>query len=284
MKRMYRFGPVSVQFQDWPHYPNWPFWSWKLDPFQTADGIPDIIVDYCPDLVLATGAAVWADVSAGRKMYLQEDGTLLWQQIEPEQEQLLLQFTVSPDWSRITLRTDSSATVGMGAFESLTFVIYYAFLQRQVLTLHGAIVEADGKCFLLCADSGVGKTTHARLWRDHKNALILNGDRAACYQERGQWFGFGTPWCGTSGEYLNRSAALQAVVILERGKENRVSALNAMSLLAHAVYPEWDRAATEMMLSLLDRLLISIPVLKLECTPDASAVEVLHQALENLPL
>lgn len=284
MEKIYRFGPVLVLFRDLPHYPNWPFWSWKLDPFQTVDGIPDITVDYCPIAVKPIGTPVWTDDAAGREMYLQEDGTLLWQQTESEQGQLLLQFAVSPDWSRITLRADNSATVGMGAFESLTFLIYYAFLRRQVLTFHGAIVEAGGRCFLLCADSGVGKTTHARLWRDHKNALILNGDRAACYQEHGQWFGFGTPWCGTSGEYLNRSAAVQAVVILKRGKENRVSAINGMSLLPHIVYPCWDRVSTERMLSLLDRFLETVPVLQLECVPDVSSVDVLYQALENLPL
>ena len=213
-----------------------PFWSWKLDPFQTADSVPDITVSYCPGKVKSVGTSVWRDDAAGRQMYLQDDGTLLWQQTEPEQTKLLLQFGISQDWSRITLLADNSATVGMAAFESLTFLIYYAFLHRQVLTFHGAVVEADGKCFLLCADSGVGKTTHARLWRDHKNALILNGDRAACYQQGNRWFAFGTPWCGTSGEYLNRSAAVQAVVILERGKENRVSMTNGMSLLPYVEY------------------------------------------------
>ena len=284
MENMYRFGPVFVQFQDWPYYPNWPFWSWKLDPFQTADSVPDITVSYCPEKVKSVGTSVWRDDAAGRQMYLQDDGTLLWQQTEPEQTKLLLQFGISQDWSRITLLADNSATVGMAAFESLTFLIYYAFLHRQVLTFHGAVVEAAGKCFLLCADSGVGKTTHARLWRDHKNALILNGDRAACYQQGNRWFAFGTPWCGTSGEYLNRSAAVQAVVILERGKENRVSMTNGMSLLPYVVYPQWDRTSTERMLSLLDPFLENVPVLLLECVPDVSSVDALYQALENLSL
>jgi hypothetical protein len=74
------------------------------------------------------------------------------------------------------------------------------------------------------------------------------------------------------------------VVILQRGSENRVSAAEGMSLLSHGVYPTWDCAATETMLSLLDRFLEQIPVLRLECTPDAAAVDVLHQALERLPL
>lgn len=284
MEKIYRFGPVLVLFRNLPHYSNWPFWNWKLDSFQTAECIPDITVEYCPDTVKPVGAPLWTDDAAGREIYLQEDGTLLWQQIEPEYGQLLLQFSVSSDWSTITLRVDNSATVGMGVFESLTFLIYYAFIRHHVLTLHGVLVEADGKGFLLCADSGVGKTTHARLWRDHKQALILNGDRAACYQRGDQWVGFGTPWCGTSGEYLNRSVVLQAVVILKRGKENRVSVTNGISLLTHVVYPNWDRVSTERMLSLLDSFLENLPVLQLECTSDVSSVDVLCEALRNLSL
>ena len=54
-------------------------------------------------------------------------------------------------------------------------------------------------------------------------------------------------------------------------------AVKSISMLAHS-------AATETMLSLLDRFLEQIPVLRLECTPDAAAVDVLYQALERLPL
>lgn len=285
MEMLCQFGPVTVLFHNLPRDPLWPFWRWKLDPFQAAGGTPDLVVRYCGQPVSPEGIPVWEDPGiAYRQIFVLADGAILWQQTNQSTGQLELQFVVSADWSEITLTKDSSPTAGMGAFESLTFLIYYAFLHRQVLTFHGALVEESGRGFLLCADSGVGKTTHARMWRDHKNALILNGDRAACYQKQGQWFGFGTPWCGTSGEYLNRSVPLQAVVILERGKENRVSPINGMSLFAHTVYPAWNQTATETMLSLLDRFLTAIPVLKLECTPDASAVEVLYQALENLPL
>lgn len=282
MEQLCRFGPVTVQFQDIPRDSLWPFWSWKLDPFTVKEGTPDLTVRCCGQPVYPTGTPVWEDPGmVCRQMFVLADGTVVWQQTDRATGRLQLQFLVSADWSEITLTRDCSPTAGMGAFESLTFLIYYAFLHRQVLTFHGALVEEGGRGFLLCADSGVGKTTHARLWRDHKNALILNGDRAACYQKQGQWLGFGTPWCGTSGEYVNRAVPLRAVVILERGEENHVSAANGMWLLAHTVYPAWDQAATETMLSLLDRFLSSVPVLKLECTPHVSSVEVLYQALEN---
>ncbi len=286
MEMLCRFGPVTVLFQDFPLNSLWPFWSWKLDPFRIENGTPDLIVNYACQPIVTEDKPIWENAGAYvcKRVYRLTDGTVVWQQTDSVSKTIQLQFSVSADWSKITLTQDCSYTVGMGAFEALTFLIYYVFLHKNVITFHGVLLEAEGMGFLLCADSGVGKTTHARLWRDHKNALILNGDRAPCFRERGQWFGFGTPWCGTSGEYLNRFVPLRAVVILERGTENRISPINVMSLLHHTVYPSWDKATTEAMLSLLDSFLETVPVLRLECTPDVSAVEVLNQALENLPL
>ncbi len=286
MEMLCRFGPVTVLFQDFPLNSLWPFWSWKLDSFRIESGTPDLIVNYDCQPIIPQDKPIWETIGAQvcRAIYRLADGTVVWQQTDAVSKTIQLQFAVSADWSKITLTQDNSCTIGMGAFESLTFLIYYAFLHKNVITFHGVLLEVDGRGILICADSGVGKTTHARLWRDYKNALILNGDRAACYQESGQWLGFGTPWCGTSGEYLNRFVPLRAVVILERGTKNCVSPINAISLLHHTIYPNWDKVTTETMLSLLDGFLETVSVLRLECTPDVSAIEVLNQALENLPL
>ena len=99
---------------------------------------------------------------------------MVWQQTNAVSQAIQLQFTVSADWSKITLTQDDSYTEGMGAFESLTFLIYYAFLHKNVITFHGVLLEVDGRGILICADSGVGKTTHARLWRDYKNGKYKN--------------------------------------------------------------------------------------------------------------
>ncbi len=280
-----QFGPVTVLFQNIPSHLFWPFWSWKLDPFRVESGVPDVVVDYSGQQIVPKCVPVYEKCGkVCRQIFILDEGTIIWQQKESLEGQLQVQFSVSAEWSRITINQDNSPTAGMAAFEALTFLIYYVFIRKQVLTFHGAIVEEGGRGFLLCADSGVGKTTHARLWRDNKNALIINGDRAACVQKQGKWIGFGTPWCGTSGEYLNRCVPLQAVVILKRGEENRICKASGVSLLSNVVYPAWDSETTEIMLTLLDGFLKSVPVLQLECIPEISAVDVLYQALEDLDL
>lgn len=288
MDTVYQIGPVTAAFRDFPPLGLWPFRAWKLDPYRIDGGEPQLVVQWAERPVLPTGTPVSTDCtpSIRREYYRLPDETLLWQQLALPEEALQLQYLLSPDAKTITATWDQTETAGVAGFEALTFLIFYAFLHREVLTLHGALIEEGGRGFLLCADSGIGKTTHARLWRDCKNALILNGDRATCCREKGRWMGFGTPWCGTSGEYLNRRVPLQAIVLLERGEENRVTPVEPAQLLQyilpHVVYPNWDPTATGQMLSLLDDLLQQLPVLRLESTPDARAVEALYQGMENL--
>lgn len=281
-----KFGPVKVLFQDFPTSPEWPFWQWKLDPYKIEKSDPDIIINreilpITPDL-----SPIWEDNQAliTRQFYILPNGKILWQQTENASGKRQLQLILSEDLKKITLTEDCSDTFGMGAFEALTFIIFYAFIHKNILTFHGVLIEHEGKGILLCADSGMGKTTHARLWRDHKNALIINGDRPSFFEKNGEWYGFGTPWCGTSGEYLNRKVPLKAIVVLEKGPDNIVTVENAMSLFHHLSYPAWHSETAEKTFSLLDGLLGKIPVLRLQCTRDKSAVDTLNQALESLPI
>ena len=285
MEQLLKMGPVTLALRDFPIFTQYPFRDWKLDAFTVTEGTPDLVVCYENAPIAATGEPVYRDhsVYAHRQLYALPDGQLLWQQIY--RDTLQLQMVVSRDRTVITVTADETQTCGMAVLESLTFLVFYLFLQKQVLSFHGVLLEADGKGLVIAADSGVGKTTHARLWRDHKNALILNGDRSCCYSCQGNWLGFGTPWCGTSGEYLNRQVPVCALVVLERSYVNQVTQLHGaqklQTLLPHVLLPQFDRALTGQAWTLLERFLEDIPVLLLQCTPDVQAVEVLQQYLEN---
>jgi hypothetical protein len=146
----------------------------------------------------------------------------------------------------------------MAALEALTFFVLPMLLVKKILTFHGVLLEHQGQGILVCAPSGVGKTTHARLWREHKNALILNGDRSPCYQKDGTWVAFGTPWCGTSGENVNRQVPVKALVLLRRGQQDQIVPMTAMEILTQvlelAICPAWP-GFRERVLELLDGFL-----------------------------
>ena len=88
--------------------------------------------------------------------------------------------------------------------------------------LHAAIVELDGRGYAFSARPGVGKSTHASLWKEHLGASIVNGDKPIVTFADGHATVWGTPWCGKEGWEENRSVPLDALCFIERSTVNFV--------------------------------------------------------------
>ena len=129
--------------------------------------------------------------------------------------------------------------------------------------MHGSALALDGTGFLLTAPSGVGKSTHARLWRElyGDRVQMINDDKPLLRIREDQVTVFGTPWNGKHRLGGNLSAPLQAICFLARGKENKirpVTAREAYPLLLQQLYRPADAAALMKTLQLADRLLSSV--------------------------
>lgn len=192
-------------------------------------------------------------------------------------------YHVNQEWDSITLLEDHTKTLGQFAFKYLSNILPLAMLKKDVLTFHGVLMEYNGQGIIFSANSGVGKTTHARLWKKHKNSFIINGDKSSCYKKDGIWTGFGTPWCGTSGEYMNREVPIKAIVLIERGSENQAERIAPFAgfkrLLEHALYPAWEENLASQALDLLSDFIENIPVYRLQCLPDKDSVDVLEREI-----
>ena len=68
--------------------------------------------------------------------------------------------------------------------EYLEYVAIYRKIADKLteyegVVFHGAAIELDGRAYIITARSGVGKTTHIRLWKEAfgDKVSILNGDK-----------------------------------------------------------------------------------------------------------
>lgn len=201
-------------------------------------------------------------------------------------DKIVLAYEISSDWKLWRLIYDQTATNGRYAFEHFMMLFSYAVLNYGGIVFHSSLIEYNNKGILICAPSGTGKTTHARLWRDYENALIINGDRPLCIKESDVWYAYGTPWCGTSGEYINRRVQVKAIVVLEQDLENIVSKLDVMTALAkilsNVTVPMWDEALMNKAMDYIEDILVNIPVYNLKCRPDRGAVDVLRNEIDSI--
>ena len=151
------------------------------------------------------------------------------------------------------------------------------------LLLHASFIETERGAVLFTAPSGTGKSTQAELWRQHRGAVIVNGDRAGIWRGEQGWLAGGVPWSGTSGISLNRILPLRAVVILRQGPENVLETPRASeslkALMEQTTINPWNREMYLRTQEQLIDLVQSVPVYRLRCRPDEGAVEVLAREL-----
>lgn len=158
-------------------------------------------------------------------------------------------------------------------------------LHFRALVFHASYIGVDGRAVLFTAPSGTGKSTQAELWRIHRGAAVINGDKAGITLA-GAPMAHGLPFAGTSGICENVSLPLRAVVVLRQAPENTVRRLGPAQAVAalcqnlfadQSVPEEWQLAV-----GLLLDLVSAVPVLELACTPDVRAVECLENAMKEI--
>ena len=288
---------LSLRFQESRFSLFFPFWQWKLSSFSSSSQVgilPEIRVLLSRSGVLAPDeyALIAEDRDAFfvSRFHRLPEGQILYTIQKTGSDYIYLQYIYDPLTAEIILTEDKTETAGLAAVERIGRFFPALILQYGGLTIHGVLMEHERRGIIISAPSGVGKSTYAHLWRDYRDAIIINGDLSSCYKKetnsRSVWTGFGTPWCGTSGEYMNREVPITAIVVLERGEKNETHRLEGVDAFG-AVYPQlqlpvWDHALAETGVDLLLNMLEEIPVFRLRCRPDAESVEVLDAALREL--
>lgn len=153
------------------------------------------------------------------------------------------------------------------------------------LHIHSAAIDWQGRGLVFAAPSGVGKTTHAHLWQDLYDVIVLDGDASACRLIEGQPHVFGLPWCGTSQEYVNSSAPLQAMIFLEQAEENSIIKLDraeaVMRMISGSFLPYWSKHLMVQVIDTAEELSNLVGCYLLQCRPDDQAVELVRRCIEK---
>ena len=159
-------------------------------------------------------------------------------------------------------------------------------LHQGGLILHASYIIWNGHGILFTAPSGTGKSTQAELWRRHRNAEIINGDRAVIRERDGQMWSYSLPFAGSSGICKNKSCQLKVIIVLGQAAENSVRALTPPEavkyLYSQCALNRWNKEEVEKVMEILGRFVQKMKILKLDCLPDRSAVELLSDYLEEM--
>lgn len=163
--------------------------------------------------------------------------------------------------------------------------IAVAALDHDTFLMHGSAIAVDNEAYCFIAASGTGKSTHARLWREHfgSRAVMINDDKPLIKIMPDRVEVCGTPWDGKHRLSTNTSTRLKAIVILNRGEENQIEKISfrdAYPMLLQQIYrPMNDPQAYLKTLSLIDKLSDNVQVYSLKCNMSPEAAEVSYHGM-----
>ena len=164
------------------------------------------------------------------------------------------------------------------------FALWIAYgvvtLPFQTVAIHTSVIQYKGRTVLFLGESGTGKSTHTRLWRENiEEAVLLNDDSPILRIVDGKPWMFGSPWSGKTPCYKNESYPLAACVRLSQAPYNKIHRLNIPQGYA-AIHPScppdfaYDDKLYDCISDTLSEVLGQVPMYHLECLPDADAARL----------
>lgn len=195
-------------------------------------------------------------------------------------------FTVSVTDAMIEEEKARAIEVPAGAddgyFESLCAArgIAHRLPTYGAFLFHAAVIEYKGEAIAFTAPSGTGKSTHIKNWKRAfgVDVGIVNGDKPILrFESDGTLVAYGSPWAGKEGWNRNVGRPLRAIVFLERGGKNTIHPLSpadAALPVMNQILLESDPETVDATLSLADRMLSTVKLYRLACTPDVDSALV----------
>ena len=141
---------------------------------------------------------------------------------------------------------------------------------------------------MFLGESGTGKSTHTRLWRENiAGATLLNDDSPFVGVSDGRIVAYGSPWSGKTPCYKNESYPIRAIVRLSQAPNNqmrRLRSLQAIGALLPSLPPAFafDEGLEDGVMNVLSAVVSKVPVYHLECLPNSEAAQLSHDTIFGL--
>lgn len=165
------------------------------------------------------------------------------------------------------------------------FMLNIAAVQKLTAAVHTSVIVCHDEAIMFLGESGTGKSTHTRLWRENiEEATLLNDDSPFVGVRDGRAVAYGSPWSGKTPCYKNESYPIRAIVRLSQAPHNkmfRLRSLQAIGALLPSLPPAFafDERLEDAVMNVLSAVVSKVPVYHLECLPNAEAAQLSHDTI-----
>ena len=195
-------------------------------------------------------------------------------------------FEIDRNNNHIICYIDINDNIDMAVLRFGLWVMYGVVIAPlRGIAIHSSVIEWNGRCALFLGESGTGKSTHTRLWRENiAGARLLNDDSPIIRIINGGVRVYGSPWSGKTPCYINRSFPIAGFVRLSQAPYNKIKrhiplvAIGALLPSCPHIFAD-DNTLQDELCTTLGEVITQIPVYHLECLPNAEAAELSHSTL-----
>ena len=158
-------------------------------------------------------------------------------------------------------------------------------LPFNTVAIHSSCIVHNDKAILFLGESGTGKSTHTRLWREHiDGTFLLNDDSPIIRVEDGKVWVYGSPWSGKTPCYKQERYELVGCVRLSQAPFNQIRKLSVLQSYG-AIHPScppefaYDSNLYDPISQFIDKLITNTPFYHLACLPNKEAAELSFHTL-----
>ena len=169
-----------------------------------------------------------------------------------------------------------------------TLAIYRKIAEKVVeyngFLLHGVVVEVNKCGIAFLAKSGVGKSTHAMLWKELLNdkLTIINGDKPLVRIIDGKLFAYGTAWAGKEQMHTNAKTELRKICFIERSEQNECILMKkdmVFERLIKQIYLPTDKSLVYLILGYLGTMIENCDFYLIKCNTDISSAKTAYEGI-----
>ena len=192
--------------------------------------------------------------------------------------------TVQTDWTPDSFE----------AYVCLNDILMIAFVYRSAffhtVTVHASAVAVQEQGCVFVGPSGIGKSTHSRLWLQHiPDARLLNDDQPVLrLHPDGTVMLYGSPWSGKTSCYHNEGVRLKAIFFMQQALENhltRLSGIETFQQLMKATSLMGRDTVTFQAISQTQAAVCgAVPAYRFQNRPDEEAASLSHQVFTDIIL
>lgn len=153
------------------------------------------------------------------------------------------------------------------------------------IAIHSSVAVKDAGAVLCLGESGTGKSTHTRLWRENiEGATLLNDDSPIIRFIDGKSIVYGSPWSGKTHCYKNECVAVRAIIRLSQAPHNKIRRQPALAAIG-AILPScppafaYDDDLQDHICNTVSNIISSTPVYHLECLPNGEAAQLSYSTI-----